>query len=115
MGFDFQREFNDDSNEFDVEQIKSRVYNLKDNIIIWKRIPYPTTYSVKIMSNQLIQLAKTFDFCYVIVDLSESINRMDTEKRDMLRDMINSIPNVKEYIFVTGKNKLLHVMAKYVM
>ncbi|MDH5403725.1 MAG: hypothetical protein OEZ01_16120 [Candidatus Heimdallarchaeota archaeon] len=114
MAVDLNQKFFSASEE-EINAIKSRLYLTEGDILIWKQLPYTTDYTLEIFIDHLDQLIKNLSQVYVIVDLSEVIQRMTVIQREKIQQKIVQYGIARLIVFVTGKSLIFTTIIRFMM
>ncbi len=103
-----------DSSEEELNAIRQRVRVLKEGVILYRELPFHSSFTVELMMSWVDHLAAEWDSYAVVVDLSEA-SHPSAEERDTLRRVLGSFSRMNHMAIMTGQNVLLNVGAKFIM
>ncbi|MFK8102169.1 MAG: hypothetical protein AB8G15_06590 [Saprospiraceae bacterium] len=109
-----KRPYHSDSTPEEVDAIKDRVFVYQQEIIYIKEIPVLSSFSINLVFNKVMSLAKTYNRFGIIIDLSES-DRPDADTRRTIGKCFKQICDTAVHVsFCTGGRLELETYISYI-
>jgi len=110
-----EKVYQEDATIEEVEAIKARVFELTEDVIVYKELTVMSEFAVNIMFDKLEQLINEKSQPSVLFDLSAT-NPPNFKIRQLLYDRFDLVSKkVRIFSFSTGKNGLLNIALKFFM
>jgi len=109
------RKYLEDSTAEEIKAIEARVSVLQDRIICLREIPVISSYTVNLVFKKLTELAKQYESCVYLVDLTNTGLPDAESRRHINENFKQTLSNVKHVAFVTGRNFIINTAARFVM
>jgi len=97
------------------EAILDRIYVYEEGIIRYTELPVVTIFTVDMMFDKATELAKQFEKCVYLIDITEAGVPNAETRRFLNHKFKNALSNVKHVSFVSGKNFFINTTARFVM
>lgn len=110
-----KRAYVEDATAEEVEALKSRVFQLEKDIIVYNEIPIMSEFSVNIMFDQLESMLNSGKVRAVLFDLSTTEAPPFNIRQLLYKRFEPVTPKVEVFSFNTGKGGLINVALKFFM
>ncbi len=108
------QQYHSDCGEAIIEAIKRRVFVFEPGIIYIKEMPVSSPFSINLVCDQAVELAKQFDKWSLIVDLTEA-SRPDAKTRRTIFERFTVLSNDIQHISFYTNGFMLNTIIRFVM